>query len=195
MEGVNDPNRDFPYDYKDGKYCMRTIAARTINEIYREHMFQLAFTFHGGMEVLAYEWGAPTWLGHLSPDHEAQFQLGGAYSNYGGGFRSSKPYDYGTMNDKVYYVRGGMEDCTFKYSETLDVVFVMLRAVRLNSFFRDSRMKIRAMLSLIFYRGICWFLDSGISSSLSTERIRRIPETEDDIQQLNPTSIQYARRS
>ena len=58
------------------------------------------------MEVVGYEWGAPTWLGHLSPDHEAQSVLGAAYSQYGGGFLNSNPYNYGTMNDLVYYVRG-----------------------------------------------------------------------------------------
>ena len=112
-EGVIDPNRDFPYDLKDNSKCMRTIAGRTINEIYREHMFQLAFTFHAGMEVVAYEWGAPTWYNHLSPDDEAQSQIGGAYSQYGGGWKSSKQYAHGTMNDEVYFVRGGMEDCTY----------------------------------------------------------------------------------
>ena len=95
---------------------MRTIAGRTVNEIYREHMFQLALTFHGGMEVVAYEWGAPSWYDHISPDDEAQSQIGGAYSQYGGGWSHSKPYKHGTMNDEVYYVRGGMEDCTYKYN-------------------------------------------------------------------------------
>ena len=114
-EAKNDPNRDFPYDLKDFSKCMRTIAGRTVNEIYREHMFQLALTFHGGMEVVAYEWGAPSWYDHLSPDDEAQSQIGGAYSLYGGGWSHSKKYAYGTMNDEVYYVRGGMEDCTYEY--------------------------------------------------------------------------------
>ena len=90
---------------------MQTIAGRTANEIYREHMFQLALTFHAGMEVVAYEWGAPSWLDHLSPDDEAQAAIGGAYSRYGAGWSNSKPYEYGTMNDEVYFVRGGMEDC------------------------------------------------------------------------------------
>lgn len=52
-----DPNRDFPYDQRNPKECMQTIAGRTLNEIFREHLFQLALTFHGGMEVVAYEWG------------------------------------------------------------------------------------------------------------------------------------------
>jgi hypothetical protein len=51
-----DPNRDFPYDLTDAKQCMQTIAARTLNEVFREHMFQLSLTFHGGMEVVGYEW-------------------------------------------------------------------------------------------------------------------------------------------
>ena len=71
-EGSVDPNRDFPYDILDEASCMQTIAARTLNEIYREHMFQLALTFHAGMEVVGYEWGAPTWLNYYSPDDVAQ---------------------------------------------------------------------------------------------------------------------------
>ena len=105
-EGRADPNRDFPYDVEDPKDCMKTIAGRTLNEVFRQHMFQLSLTFHGGMEVVGYEWGAPTWLGHLSPDDQAQSVIGAAYSRYGGGFDTSKPYNYGTMNDLVYFVRG-----------------------------------------------------------------------------------------
>lgn len=109
-EGSIDPNRDFPYDLTDRKLCMQTIAGRTVNEIFREHMFQLALTFHAGMEVVGYEWGAPTWLNRFSPDDVAQEVVASAYSRYGGGWSKSKPYQYGTMNDLVYYVRGGMED-------------------------------------------------------------------------------------
>jgi hypothetical protein len=53
-EGNVDPNRDFPFDLTDPTLCMQTIAARTINELFRLHMFQLSFTFHGGMEVIGY---------------------------------------------------------------------------------------------------------------------------------------------
>jgi len=121
-EGNIDPNRDFPYDLTDSSMCMQTIAGRTANEIYREHMFQLALTFHGGMEVIAYEWGAPSWLTHLSPDDEAQSAIGGAYSLYGAGWSKSKPYKFGTMNDLVYPVRGGMEDWAYAGSWTPDKV-------------------------------------------------------------------------
>jgi len=70
------------------------------------------------MEVVAYEWGAPSWLNYLSPDDEAQSAIGAAYSRYGGGWSKSKPYKYGTMNDLVYYVRGGMEDWAYAGSWT-----------------------------------------------------------------------------
>ena len=71
-----DPNRDFPFDVVDAKQCMQTIAGRTINEIFREHMFQISLTFHGGTEVVSYEWGAPTYNKKLSPDDVAQVSKG-----------------------------------------------------------------------------------------------------------------------
>ena len=108
-----DPNRDFPFDLQDASMCMRTVAGRTLNEVFRGHMFQLSLTFHGGMEVVAYEWGAPTYLHKDSPDDAAQAQISAAYSLYAGGFGRTRPYQYGTMNDLVYYVRGGMEDWAY----------------------------------------------------------------------------------
>lgn len=84
---------------KDPADCMQTIAGRTVNEIFRDHLFQLALTFHAGMEVVGYEWGAPTYLGKLSPDDVAQASIGSAYSSYGGGWSASEAYAYGTMND------------------------------------------------------------------------------------------------
>lgn len=117
-EGKIDPNRDFPYDLKNPTLCMQTMAGRTVNEIYREHMFQLALTFHAGMEVVAYEWGAPSYLNHFSPDHNAQEDIGGAYSLYGGNWSRTQSYNYGTMNDEVYFVRGGMEDWAYAGSWT-----------------------------------------------------------------------------
>jgi Zinc carboxypeptidase len=108
-----DPNRDFPYEISDPQLCMQTIAARTINEAYREHMFQIALTFHGGMEVIGYEWGAPYWSGSLSPDDFAQNSIAEAYSQFAGGFKDTSVYDYGSMNDLVYPVQGGMEDWAY----------------------------------------------------------------------------------
>ncbi|KAL7450557.1 hypothetical protein ACHAWC_002466 [Mediolabrus comicus] len=114
-EGKIDPNRDFPFDieqYHEAE-CMQTIAGRSINELWRAHLFQIGLTFHGGMEVIGYEWGAPTYLNYNAPDALAQEQIANAYSRYSNGFHGHAAYDYGTMNDKVYYVRGGMEDWAF----------------------------------------------------------------------------------
>jgi len=108
-----DPNRDFPFDVQKPTDCMQTIAGRSINELFRSHLFPIGLTFHGGMEVVAYEWGAPTYYRKDSPGQNAQEQIAGAYSRYANGFRNHVAYDFGTMNDKVYYVRGGMEDWAF----------------------------------------------------------------------------------
>jgi len=73
------------------------------------------------MEVVAYEWGAPSFYNHLSPDDEAQSQIGAAYSRYGAGWKGTRSYKHGTMNDEVYYVRGGMEDWAYAASWTPSV--------------------------------------------------------------------------
>ena len=114
-EGI-DPNRDFPYDVTDPAACMQTIAGRTLNEVFREHMFQLSLTFHGGMRVVGYEWGAPTWDGYASPDDVAQEGIGAAYSRFGGGFSGTPAYPFGNMNQMVYAVNGGMEDWAYAAS-------------------------------------------------------------------------------
>ena len=105
-----DCNRDFPFDVVTASICMQTICARTINEIWRESQFQLSLTFHGGTEVIGYEWGATTYMGSTSPDEMAQVDISDGYSRYAGGFVGTRPYITGTMNDLVYDVRGGMED-------------------------------------------------------------------------------------
>lgn len=58
--GLEDPNRDFPYFNITGKVtndCMKTVAARTVNELFREHIFVNALTFHGGLNAIGYPWG------------------------------------------------------------------------------------------------------------------------------------------
>ena len=114
-EGGIDPNRDFPFDIEpnDSDKCMQTIAGRSINEVFREHLFQLSITFHAGMEAITYEWGAPTYLKYMSPDDEAQSQIAQGYKRFAGKFAGTPDYKVGTMNDVVYYVRGGMEDWAY----------------------------------------------------------------------------------
>jgi hypothetical protein len=101
-----DPNRDFPFDVLDKTKCMQTIAGRSINELYRQSLFQISLTFHGGMEVIGYEWGAPTYSHKKSPDDIAQMEIGRGYSLFAGEFEGTKAYMSGVMNDLVYPVRG-----------------------------------------------------------------------------------------
>jgi len=112
-ENGMDVNRDFPYDQYNPAECMRTIAGRTLNEIFREHMFQQALTFHAGIAVISYEWGAPTWLGFDSPDDTAQDEISAAYSAFAAGWAGTPPYEWGPSNEVVYWIRGGMEDWAY----------------------------------------------------------------------------------
>lgn len=92
---------------------MRSVAARAVNEVWREHLFQLALTFHGGMTAIAYEWGAPNHPGpnkDVSPDDRGQVVLSNKLSLYSGHFQGQSAYPTGRLNDLVYPVRGGMED-------------------------------------------------------------------------------------
>jgi Zinc carboxypeptidase len=93
-----DPNRDFPYDVVDTSQCMQTVAGRTLNEVFRNYLIQLSFTFHGGMEAIGYEWGAPSYLNKgPSPDDAAQVTLASRYSWYGG-LVNNRKYPVGDMN-------------------------------------------------------------------------------------------------
>ncbi|KAF0700756.1 Aste57867_8709 [Aphanomyces stellatus] len=108
-----DPNRD--YNYKTDGTCMEAMTSRAINEIWRDHMFQLAITFHGGMRCVTYEWGSPNHMiggtrSERSPDDTSQVLLGSALSQFAGTFADGSYYPTGTMNDVVYGVYGGMED-------------------------------------------------------------------------------------
>jgi hypothetical protein len=55
-----DPNRDFPYFNNDSDVsieCMQSATARTINELFREHIFVTTITLHGGLNAIGYPWG------------------------------------------------------------------------------------------------------------------------------------------
>ncbi|KAL4161365.1 hypothetical protein PRNP1_001919 [Phytophthora ramorum] len=111
-----DPNRDFPYNLNSTEECMVTMAARALNELWRDHLFQLGITFHAGTECITYEWGGKNHVmdsgkSEKSPDDRSQQQLARIMSRFGGKFEDSgEYYPDGTMNDVVYAVNGGMED-------------------------------------------------------------------------------------
>lgn len=119
-----DPNRDFPFDIlpRNSDKCMQTVTGRSINEVFREHLFQLSITFHAGMEAITYEWGAPSYKGSLSPDHNAQAEIANGYRRIAGHFKGTPEYETGTMNGAVYPVRGGMEDWAYAASWDSDRV-------------------------------------------------------------------------
>ena len=122
-ENSIDPNRDYPIDQASSG-CMKAIASRIANEIYRTHMIQLAITFHGGMEAIAMEWGTKSRVEmskHKSPDDFALLQLGGGLSSYAGPVdHNGRPYPIGRMNDLVYPVEGGSKYfMLFELKETL----------------------------------------------------------------------------
>jgi hypothetical protein len=59
LEGTVDPFEDFPYNNDESESCMRTITARTMNEIFRDHVFQIALSFTEGEEnKISYSWGS-----------------------------------------------------------------------------------------------------------------------------------------
>ncbi|KAL3666154.1 hypothetical protein V7S43_008942 [Phytophthora oleae] len=111
-----DPNRDFPYNLGENEDCMVTMTARALNELWRDHLFQLGITFHAGMECITYEWGGKNHVkesgkSEKSPDDRSQQQIARIMSRFGGKFEESNDYyPDGTMNDVVYAVNGGMED-------------------------------------------------------------------------------------
>jgi hypothetical protein len=117
-----DPNRDFAYDVTDPTRCMRTVAARHINEIFRASLVQVGITYHGGMTAVAYEWGAPSHnTPHTySPDDAAQRAIGSSLSDVGGKFTTEIKYPSAPMNEIVYPVHGGMEDWAYAGSWDLE---------------------------------------------------------------------------
>jgi len=115
-----DPEYDFPFDIEDSTKCMQTIAGRVINEVFRDHVFQLAISFHSGHNAIAYEWGGPSFLKKLSPDNKVQQQIASGYSAFGGIDSSSNYYQTGTINDIIEPKRGNMVDWAYAGSWFID---------------------------------------------------------------------------
>eukprot|EP00920_Eleutheroschizon_duboscqi_P016962 GHVT01040356.1.p1 GENE.GHVT01040356.1~~GHVT01040356.1.p1 ORF type:complete len:1529 (-),score=184.74 GHVT01040356.1:1739-6325(-) len=124
-ENWHDPNRDFPYSRQAGS-CMVTYAAKAVNEIFREHVFRLAVTWHGGVRVISYPWGSldhsyrdpsqhySKWKSRNAPDHSALKEVASELQAAAGRDSSGEWfYPEGTMTDTVYPVVGGMEDWAY----------------------------------------------------------------------------------
>lgn len=103
---------------------MQTMAGRAINEVFRDHIFRMAITFHGGANVIAYQWGDTKHCagyprncrnGWTSSDHVSMAAIGQAMSRYAGRSPSEGLYAHGACNDPriIYPVHGGMEDWAY----------------------------------------------------------------------------------
>mmetsp|Transcript_28576 Transcript_28576/g.44734 ORF Transcript_28576/g.44734 Transcript_28576/m.44734 type:complete len:537 (-) Transcript_28576:382-1992(-) len=120
-EGI-DANRDFAWN-QDSGHCFKTIAARSINELWREHLFQLSITFHGGDHMVAYPWGDYLHCnglrcsegGWTAPDETGMKDLVDNIRSFVGSYNSGKDgyYKVGALNDIIYPVHGGMEDWAY----------------------------------------------------------------------------------
>ena len=127
-----DPNRDFPYfqpDFRNpSQNCMKTIAARTVNEVFRESLIINSITFHGGTNVLGYVWGnfihimknqSGIEVSTEAPDFNSAKELTDILKDYTS--IKNKPankeeipnYVVGDMTSTVYAVDGGMEDWSY----------------------------------------------------------------------------------
>ena len=123
-----DPNRDFPYfnSEKEIFNCMRTLSARTINEIFNEFIISGSITFHGGDNVLGYPWG--NYL-HIiknkkskqksteSPDFNAFDNIGKIMVKFSSSKKNQNnsipTYDIGDMTSTVYPLNGALEDWAY----------------------------------------------------------------------------------
>ena len=125
-----DTNRDFAIDTAPSA-CAQSATGRVVNELFRRHIFQVGITFHGGMEAIAYEWGAPTYNqvrrfhSHrklmappkdLAPDDASQVSMSQAMVTMAGEGLGIRSYRKSRMNSIVYPVHGGMEDWAYAAS-------------------------------------------------------------------------------
>lgn len=79
-----DPSHDFPFELgSDSAECMRTTASRAINEIFRDHMFQIALSFYSGGGAIGFAWRNAK---HAPPDRHTQLEIakGLGYTASGG---------------------------------------------------------------------------------------------------------------
>jgi hypothetical protein len=107
-----DPNRDFPFD-NNATNCMQTITTRAINEVVRDHMFQLGLVFHAGAELLGFNWGSRGREGWPSPDDTPLHSITAAHAHYGGQWKGTQRYPFGRIDRIIYTVQGGMEDWAY----------------------------------------------------------------------------------
>lgn len=114
-----DPNRDFAWD-QSASQCMQTVAAQSINELWKANLFQLSATFHGGDHMISYPWGdnihCCTPDKYTSADNTGMAALTEVMRDFVGKFDSDGNYQIGPLNKIIYPVAGGMEDWAYAAS-------------------------------------------------------------------------------
>ncbi|KAL3943522.1 MAG: hypothetical protein SGBAC_002417 [Bacillariaceae sp.] len=70
--GIN-PSRDFAYALgSESTECMQSTASRAINEVFRDHMFQIALSFYSGSGAIGFSWRNEK---YAAPDKQTQLQI------------------------------------------------------------------------------------------------------------------------
>ena len=70
-----DPNRDFPFD-SDSNSCMRGVASRLMDYIYRRWNIDMSITVHQGGEEVAWNWGNPSFVNQNLADSDIYSDIG-----------------------------------------------------------------------------------------------------------------------
>jgi len=107
-----DPKDDFPFENKDPADCMQTIGARTVNELYRSHLFQISLSFHSGTELIGYPWGSHSFLHDKAPDVKAMTEMADEFAEFAGPLQNEY-YPTGIIDDVYGPHRGRFEDWAY----------------------------------------------------------------------------------
>lgn len=110
LESGVDPADDFPYNKESPEACMRSIASRTLNEIFQTHLFQVALTFKDGDDHIEYSWGSQE---YLSPDAIVYNDFAGSLSNVVGG---ETMYPFAPSNVKSVNSKMSFQDWAYAAS-------------------------------------------------------------------------------
>ncbi|EGR28970.1 peptidyl-tRNA hydrolase, putative [Ichthyophthirius multifiliis] len=118
-----DMNRDFPYDQKP-YFCFKTAGARSINKIWKQHLFQAAITFHAGMYAIGWPYGSNNHIsqkqykqtGEFAPDQKAFFIYGKRMADQASFSDHILNYPYDTLTNSIYAVPGTFEDWSYAAS-------------------------------------------------------------------------------
>ena len=122
-----DANRDYPYLATSSETtikCMRTITARTINEIFNEFIIIGSLTFHAGDSVLGYAWGNfvhvtkknNNYISTEAPDFQAFYEMGKIMQKLTiseDNKKKIKDLKLADMSSGVYPLNGALEDWAY----------------------------------------------------------------------------------